>query len=220
MSAIAFDKLMATFRPETRNLTAGKATRYTGGKCLISFPTDNGAANYICRSRRLRPGQAKPGDWRQHPHAGGRVIVNQTPADYESGAAYEVMARDLQTGDCAPARVDWPPGVETLGRPGRELIKARPIIRTDSAILLWIRADASIRQAARMAQPAPGPCAYLLIDNFFPGMELELTLTITAGATGQTGLTANPHPRRGSFPRRPLGLRGGEKLKSIPPQAV
>ena len=76
------------------------------------------------------------------------------------------------------------------------------------------------RRVWRMRQPAPGPCAYLLIDNLFPGMELELTLTITAGASGKTGLTASPPPQRGSFPRRPLRLKGGGKLKSIPSQPV
>ena len=41
------------------------------------------------------------------------MAINQTPADYESGAAYEIMARDLATGECAQARIDWPLGIET-----------------------------------------------------------------------------------------------------------
>ena len=149
---------------------------------------------------RRKPAGAKWGKrpYKPHPFDKGIIRVSQTPADYESGAAYEVMARDLQSGDCAPARIDWPPGVETPGRPGRELMKAWPIVRTDGAILLWIRADTGLSKPAidalaqvkgkrrdwRMRQPTPGPCAYLLLDNLFPGMEQELTLTITAGATG------------------------------------
>lgn len=106
MSALAFDKLMATFRPETRRRRDGQATRYMGGKCLITFPTAGDPDNYICRLRRLRPGKAKPGDWRQHPHNGGRVIVHQTLADYESGATYER--------ESVQAAIDWPPGIEIL----------------------------------------------------------------------------------------------------------
>ena len=144
----AFIELTCQFAPETRNLPAGKATRYIGGKCLISFPPAGGAANYICRARRLRHGKARRGLWGELTHAGGRVIVNQAPADYESGASYEVMARDLQTGDCAPARIDFSPGAESLGRYGTERICAFPLVRTEDAILLWIRADTGIRQAA------------------------------------------------------------------------
>ena len=42
-------------------LADGKATRYIGGKCLISFPTAGGPDNYICR---LRLGKAKPAQGR------------------------------------------------------------------------------------------------------------------------------------------------------------
>ena len=48
-------------------LADGKATRYIDGKCLISFPTDGGLDNYICRLRRLRPGKAKPA-WGRHAY--------------------------------------------------------------------------------------------------------------------------------------------------------
>ena len=79
--------------------------------------------------------------------------------------------------------------------------------------MLWIRADTGIRQGAidavatakgkrrtwQMEKPTPGPCAYLLIDNLFPGMELELTLTITAGATGKTGKPGKPASTAGKF---------------------
>lgn len=57
--------------------------------------------------------QAKPGDWRQHPHNGGRVIVHQTLADYESGATYELTANDLDERESVQAAIDWPPGIET-----------------------------------------------------------------------------------------------------------
>ena len=74
-------------------------------------------------------------------------------------------------------------------------------------------------QAARLAhgQAGPGPCAYLLIDNLLPGMELELTLTITAGATGKPG---KPASTVGKFPPPAPAPEGSSKLKSISPQAV
>lgn len=56
------------------------------------------------------------------------------------------------------------------------------------------------RRDWRMAQPTPGPCAYLLLDNLLPGAEQELTLTITAGATGQTGKPGKPASTAGKFP--------------------
>lgn len=56
------------------------------------------------------------------------------------------------------------------------------------------------RRDWRMAQPTPGPCAYLLIDNLYPSVEQELTLTITAGATGQTGKPGKPASTAGKFP--------------------
>ena len=231
---LSFTALACQFAPETRYLPAGKATRYIGGK--VELTLSDGTAEGVCLIRR-KPGGAKWGKRKPQPQPfdGGIVQVNQTPADYESGATYELTARELgEGGRLAKAAVDFPPGAESLGRYGTESIRAFPLIRTEDAILLWIRADASIRKPAidalaqvkgkrrtwRMEKPTPGPCAYLLLDNLLPGIEQELTLTITAGASGQTGLTASPHPRRGSFPRRPLRLRGGGKLTSIPPQAV
>ena len=71
--------------------------------------------------------------------------------------------------------------------------------------MLWIRADTGIkggmidavatakgkRRDWRMAQPTPGPCAYLLIDDLPPGKAHEIRLTITAGATGKPGKPAS-----------------------------
>ena len=144
----AFIELTCQFAPETRNLPAGKATRYIGGKCLISFPPAGGAANYICRARRLRHGKARRGLWGELTHAGGRVIVNQTPADYESGANYELTAYAIDNGASAKAAIDFPPGAESLGWQGTESIRAFPLVRTEDAILLWIRADTGIRDGA------------------------------------------------------------------------
>lgn len=191
----------------------------------------DGAADGVYLIRRkawdAKWGKRKP---QPHPFDGGFIQVKQTPADFAAGANYELTAYEIDEGASARAAIDFPPGAESLGWQGTESIRAFPLVRTEDAILLWIRADTGIRQGAidavasatgkrrtwRVRQPAPGPCAYLLIDNLFPGMELELTLTITAGATGATGLTASPHPRRGSFPRRPLRLREGYKRKINP----
>ena len=231
---LAFTELTCQFAPETRYLPAGKATRYTGGKVELTLTP--GASEIVCLMRR-QAWSAKRHNrpWGKHPiDEKGAIHIKQTPADYESGASYELTARNLATGTAAKAAVDFPPGAESLGRCGTELIRAFPLIRTEDAILLWIRANTGIRKPAldawakvkgkrrawHMAKPAQGRHAYLLIDGLRPGAAHEIRLTITAGATGQTGLTASPHPRRGSFPRRPLRLRGGKKLKSIPPHPV
>ena len=39
----------------------------------------------------------------------------------------------------------------------------------------------------RMAQLTPGPCAYLLIDNLYPGVEQEISLRVDVGAWPATG---------------------------------
>ena len=82
------------------------------------------------------------------PFAKGVIQVNQTPADYESGANYELTAYAIDNGASAKAAIDFPPGRESLGQHGTELIRAFPLVRTESAILLWVRADTGIRQAA------------------------------------------------------------------------
>ena len=86
--------------------------------------------------------------WDRHHFDKGIIRVNQTPADYESGATYELTAYAIDNGASAKAAIDFPPGRESLGWHGTELIRAFPLVRTESAILLWIRADTGIRQAA------------------------------------------------------------------------
>ena len=144
---LSFEQLTCRFAPETRYLPAGKATRYMGGK--VSLTLSDGTAEGVCLVRR-KPGGAKWGKRKPQPRpfAKGVIQVNQTPADYESGANYELTARDLASGATAKAAVDFPPGAESLGWQGTESIRAFPLVRTESAILLWIRADTGIRQGA------------------------------------------------------------------------
>ena len=182
---LSFTALACQFAPETRNLTAGKATRYIGGKAALTL--SGGASEIVCLMRR-KPGGAKWGKrpYKPHPVEGGLILINQTPANYQSGANYELTANKLNDGECqasTKAAIDFPPGSESLGRCGTELIQAFPLVRTESAILLWVRADTGIRKAAidarakvkgkrrvwRMRQPTLGPCAYLLIDKLTPG---------------------------------------------------
>lgn len=211
---LAFTELTCQFAPETRYLPAGKATRYIGGK--VELTLSERASEIVCLMRR-QAWSAKRHNrpWGKHPiDDKGAIHVKQTPADYERGASYELAARNLATGTAAYAAVDFPPGAESLGWQGTESIRAFPLVRTEDAILLWIRADTGIkggmidavakakgkRRDWRMAQPTPGPCAYLLLDNLYPGVEQELTLTITAGATGQTGKPGKPASTAGKFP--------------------
>ena len=211
---LAFTELTCQFAPETRYLPAGKATRYTGGK--VELTLSERASEIVClRRRNAWSAKRHRRPWEKHPIDGkGAIRVRQTPADCESGATYEILARNLATGTAAKAAVDFPPASESLGWQGTEQIKAFSLVRTESAILLWIRADTGIRQGAidalaqvkgkrrdwRMAQPTPGPCVYLLIDNLYPSVEQELTLTITAGATGQTGKPGKHASTAGKFP--------------------
>ena len=190
---LSFTELTCRFAPETRYLPAGKATRYMGGKAALTL--SGGASDKIvCLMRRRAWGVRWPKRaWDRHPFDKGIIRVSQTPADYESGATYELTARELgEGGRLAKAAVDFPPGAESLGWQGTESIRAFPLVRTEDAILLWIRADTGIkggmidavatakgkRRDWRMAQPAPGPCAYLLLDNLFPGMEQEISLSV------------------------------------------
>ena len=195
--ALSFEQLTCRFAPESRRLADGQATRYMGGK--VSLTLSDGADEGVCLVRR-KPGRAKWGKRKPQPQNfdGGIVQVNQTPADYESGANYELTAYAIDNGASAKAAIDFPPGRESLGRPGRELIRAFPVVRTESAILLWIRADTGIRKAAidalatakwrrqfwRMSDPVPGASAFLMIDNLPPGKAHEITLKVYVKANG------------------------------------
>ena len=194
---LAFTELTCQFAPETRYLPAGKATRYIGGK--VELTLSERASEIVCLMRR-QAWSAKRHNrpWGKHPiDDKGAIHVKQTPADYERGASYELTARNLATGTAAYAAVDFPPGAESLGWQGTESIRAFPLVRTEDAILLWIRADTGIkggmidavakakgkRRDWRMAQPTPGPCAYLLLDNLLPGVEQEIYLSLLTSAS-------------------------------------
>ena len=175
---LAFTELTCQFAPETRYLPAGKATRYIGGKVALTL--SDGAAEGVCLIKR-KPGGAAWGKRKPKPQNfdKGFIQVRATPADYAGGANYELTAYKLDDGASVQAAIDFPPGAESLARHGTEQIKAFPIVRTDGAILLWIRADTGIRKAAidalaqvkgkrrkwGMDTPMPGNSAYLLIDN-------------------------------------------------------
>ena len=167
---LSFTELTCQFAPETRYLPAGKATRYMGGKAALTL--SGGASDKIvCLMRRMAWGVRWPKRaWDRHHFDKGIIRVNQTPADYESGATYELTARELgEGGRLAKAAVDFPPGAESLGRYGTESIRAFPLVRTGGTILLWIRADTGLRKqklaalarakgkAARLAHGATGP---------------------------------------------------------------
>ena len=145
---LAFTELTCQFAPETRYLPAGKATRYTGGKVELTLTP--GASEIVCLMRRQawsakrhkRPRGKHPIDDK------GAIRVKQTPADCESGATYEILARNLATGTASYAAVDFPPASESMGWQGTEAIRAFPLVRTEDAILLWIRADTGIRDGA------------------------------------------------------------------------
>ena len=144
---LSFTELACQFAPETRYLPAGKATCYMGGKAALTL--SGGASDKIvCLMRRMAWGVRWPKRaWDRHPFDKGIIRVNQTPADYESGATYELTARELSEGGrLAKAAVDFPPGAESLGWQGTESIRAFPLVRTEDAILLWIRADTDLRK--------------------------------------------------------------------------
>ena len=202
---LAFTALACQFAPETRYLPAGKATRYIGGK--VDLTLSERAAEIVCLMRRRGWGAKRHRrPWEKHPIDGaGAIRVRQTPADYESGATYELTARELgEGGRLAKAAVDFPPGAESLGWQGTESIRAFPLVRTEDAILLWIRADTGIkgglidavatakgkRRDWRMAQPTPGPCAYLLLDNLLPGVEQDISLSVSVAPCQAAGLSA------------------------------
>ena len=133
---LAFTALTCQFAPETRYLPAGKATRYMGGKAALTL--SGGASEIVCLMRRRAWGVRWPKRaWDRHHFDKGIIRVSQTPADYESGATYELTARELgEGGRLAKAAVDFPPGAESLGWQGTESIRAFPLVRTESAILL------------------------------------------------------------------------------------
>lgn len=209
---LSFTELTCQFAPESSQLTAGidaaKVICYKGGKVELTLSR---AAGQVLSYR--KPWGAKWAKRTRHPHPffdGGIIQVNQTPADYESGANYELTAYDIDYRESVRAAIDFPPGAESMRRPRTELIRAFPIVRTESAILLWIRADtgklstegfflvdnpnkASIDALAqvkgkrgdwRMAQPTPGASAFLLIDNLPPGKAHEITLKVSVKANG------------------------------------
>lgn len=116
--ALAFTELTCQFAPKIRNLPAGKATRYTGGK--VELTLSERASEIVCLMRRKAWGAKRHRrPWGKHPiDDKGAIRVRQTPADYEAGASYEFMARNLATGTAAYAAVDFPPGAESLGWQG------------------------------------------------------------------------------------------------------
>ena len=78
-------------------MAAGKATRYIGGKAALTL--SGGASEIVCLMRRMAWGVRWPKRaWDRHPFDKGIIRVNQTPADYESGATYELTARELGEG--------------------------------------------------------------------------------------------------------------------------
>lgn len=199
---LSFTELTCQFAPESRQLPAGKVTRYIGGEVeLILSDGDGSIADGVYLTRR-KPWGAKWGKHKPHPHPfvrhGGLIRVKQTPADYESGANYELIAYDVDYGAGVQAAIDFPPGSESLGRHGTELIRAFPLVRTPTAFLLWIRADTGIRDGAIYAQahvkgkqrreankltwcmdrPVPGASAFLLLDNLYPGVEYKIHLCV------------------------------------------
>ena len=173
--ALSFEQLTCRFAPESRRLADGQATRYMEGKVRLTL--SDGADEGVCLVRR-KPGGAKWGKRKPQPQPfdKGVIQVNQTPADYESGANYELTAHAIDNGATAKAAIDFPPGAESLGWQGTAAIRAFPLVRTEDAILLWIRADTGIkggmidavasakgkRRTWQMEKPTPGPCAYLL----------------------------------------------------------
>lgn len=202
---LSFTELTCQFAPESRQLAAGKVTRYIGGE--VDLFLNDGAADGVYLIRRktwgAKWGKRKP---QQHPFDGGFIGIEQTPADYESGANYELIAYDVDYGASVRAAIDFPPGSESLGRHGTELIRAFPLVRTESEILLWIRADTGIWDAAidaeayvrvkkrlvpvvrpgpkrrggtwRMDSPQSGASAFLLLDNLHPGVEYQIHLCV------------------------------------------
>lgn len=91
---LAFTELSCRFAPETRNLTAGKATRYIGGKAALTL--SGGASEIVCLLRRMAWGVRWPKRaWDRHHFDKGIIRVNQTPADYLSGANYELTANGI-----------------------------------------------------------------------------------------------------------------------------
>ena len=113
---LAFSELTCQFAPESRQLTAGidtaaKVIRYIGGK--VELTLSDGAAGQVLSRR--KPWGAKWAERIRHPHPffdGGIIQVRQTPADCESGATYEILARNLATGTAAYAAVDFPPALK------------------------------------------------------------------------------------------------------------
>lgn len=124
---LAFTELTCQFAPESRRIAGGLATRYIGGK--VELTLSERASEIVCLMRR-QAGSAKRHNrpWEKHPiDEKGAIHVKQTPADYESGATYEILARNLATGTAAKAAVDFPPASESLGWQGTEQIKAFPL---------------------------------------------------------------------------------------------
>ena len=79
-----------------------------------------------------RPGAKQPGLWERRPIGDepgpGLVIKKQAAHDY-GGASYELRARHKRGRVWAYGRVDWPPGRDTLRRPGTGKRQSRRTIR-------------------------------------------------------------------------------------------
>ena len=188
-------ELTCRFATESRRMADGMATRYIGGK--VGLTLSDGKAEGVCLMRR-KPGGAAWGNRKRKPRPfdKGIIQVKAAPADYAAGANYELTAYKLDDGASVQAAIDFPPGAESLGWQGTEQIKAFSLVRTESAILLWIRADTGIRQGAidalahvkgkrrdwRISDPVPGASAFLLIDNLPPGVAHEIRLCVDVGA--------------------------------------
>lgn len=186
---LAFTSLTAMLPSESRDLAAGAATRYIGGKATLAL--SEGAAP-LCLVRRRGRGR-RQGLWHMRDLAAGVVEIPFTPADYATGAAYEIQVWDRATGGRGLAAIDYPPGSATLGRPGRGLVKAFPLVRTAAAVLLWLRADVDpaapldvVANGAgrtwRLPRPVDGNSATLLIDGLASDLAHEFMLTLTLGA--------------------------------------
>ena len=91
---LSFAELTCRFATESRRMAGGMATRYIGGKVALTL--SGGASEIVCLMRRMDWGVRWPKRaWDRHHFDKGIIRVNQTPADYLSGANYELMANEI-----------------------------------------------------------------------------------------------------------------------------